>query len=326
MGYPEKIDEHSKSEWKDSEWFSNGPLDYVRSYFHRASGMIGMHSSEFYELNIVVDGTGRHYFDHYSFKVSPGCAFMVPPYVRHGYWTDKSMNIFHALIKCSFFEKYDYEPRNLPGFTMLCEIEPYIRTEREDPMLLVLQREHFKEIQPDLEALVRLESSHYAGRDIIKSLRLLCVIGMLSSYTSSRRRANGGVYERNDQYSLSVARIMERIRMNPGMKLTIDELAEQSNMTRSTFIRQFRRVCGRTPTEFRTHCRVVQARKLLCYTNMPLTSIALECGFCDCSHFIHTFSRREGMGPSDYRRLHSDDLHYSNCSICARPNRPVSAS
>jgi mannose-6-phosphate isomerase-like protein (cupin superfamily) len=109
MNFPETITEHSKPVWTNSEWFTNGSLDYVKSYFHHVKGVIGMHSCEFYELNIVVDGSGRHYLDHYSFKVTPGCVFMIPPYIRHGYWTETTMNVFHALIKCSFFERYEQE-------------------------------------------------------------------------------------------------------------------------------------------------------------------------------------------------------------------------
>ena len=50
--------------------------------------------------------------------------------------------------------------------------------------------------------------------------------------------------------------------------------------------------------------RINKARMLLETTDRPIVDIALACGFCDHSHFVHTFRREQGVTPGDYRRRH----------------------
>ena len=54
-------------------------------YFHKNDFPIQMHSHEFYEINIIAEGTGRHYIENNSYPITSGDFFIIPPNVRHGY-------------------------------------------------------------------------------------------------------------------------------------------------------------------------------------------------------------------------------------------------
>ncbi|HML45135.1 MAG TPA: AraC family transcriptional regulator [Clostridia bacterium] len=319
MSYPPSLPKHSRPEWTREAWFKDGMLGYVRSFTHVVQPLIGMHQNAFYELNIILEGEGRHYNGANAYAVSRGYAFVVPPNVRHGFWSDQSMHVFHGLIQCGFFEQYDLELRSLPGFTMLCEIEPYLQIERSAPLFLRMYPEMFYEILPDVEDLIRQESSEYHGRDIVKNARMLSLLARLSQFTSQTLKPSDR--KATDAFALIIARSMEYIRTHSNQKLSVDELAQQANMARSTYIRYFNRVCGKTPSAFITKCRVVHARKLLCYSDHPLIYIAQECGFYDSSHFIRTFTQLEGVNPSEYRLIHAGGRSYPLCSLCASGRR-----
>ncbi len=312
--------EHSKSKWKTNEWFGNGLMEYTRSFFHHVSKNIGVHSCEFFTLHIVVEGEGTFFIDKHCYDVAPGSILITPPNVRHGCCTNDKMNIFHSLIKCEFFEQYEYELKNLPGYTILFEIEPFLRNETDEPQCQMLYEEDFEKIVPCLHNLVKLEQITYKGREILKNIQLLLLIGMLSSSVN-----NIHSYKRrtiSDYVAMDIVRSMEYIRMNSSKKISIDELAHRTNMSRSTYLRYFKKISGRSPINFLTLCRITHAKKLLCYTKKSISDISQECGFFDSSHFNRVFTLNEGMNPTDFRTLYSNEAKYSVCTLCIRRSNP----
>lgn len=307
---------HTKPKWKVSEWFGSCQLEYVKTYFHHVGNYIGVHSNEFFELNIVVEGSGWYYINDRFYDIIPGSIIIVPPGIPHGCTTESTLNVFHALIKCSFFEQYEYELLNLPGYTILFEIEPYLRNESREPFCIRSYREDFDDIVSLLHNLVKLEQNPYPGREVLKNSLFLYLVGVLSASASNMKKYQK--YNTTDQISMSIVCIMEYIRMNAGKKINIDDLAKKCKMSRSTFFRYFNKVCGCTPIAFLNLCRISLAKRLLCHTNKSISDIAQDCGFFDSSHFIRTFTSNEGITPSDFRNLYSGSTAYSLCSLCAR--------
>lgn len=314
MQAAEQIHLHDKPVWHVGDWFSNRPYEYCRAYFHHINGELGLHSSEFYELNIVTEGSARHIINETAYDAQRGSIYFIPPGVKHGYITNEDTSIFHALILPQFFEIYSQELRNLPGYMLLFEVDPYLRNEAHISLPIRLVHETYSTIRPTLQSLVRDQVSGYEGREVLKNASMIYLIGLLASFASNLK-PNTTNTDINPN-ALQIARSMEYIRMNSNQHLTVELLAQNVCMARSTFMRNFSAIAGCTPMQFLLRCRMAQARRLLCYTNMPITNIALECGFYDTSHFIHAFLKHEGQTPSDYRALNYQSANYSVCTIC----------
>lgn len=304
---------HDVPEWTTQSYFGSNPLEYCHTYFHRLQGTLGMHSCTFYELNIVVDGSTVHHVKQASFDAPLGSIFFVPPGIPHGYVSEGGAVIFHALIRPEFFVRYEADLRNLSGYTLLFEVDPYLRNESQISLPIHLTEETYGTISPILEALIRNEHEQNPDHEMLKNIGFLYLICQLSSLASSLKILGK---PQDNPYALQIAHSMEFIRMNVHQHLTIDALARQACMARSTYERHFTLVAGCSPIKFLKRCRMANARRLLCYTTMPITSVALECGFYDTSHFIHTFSQSEGCTPSDYRTLYYHKAPYNVCTIC----------
>jgi len=65
--------------------------------------------------------------------------------------------------------------------------------------------------------------------------------------------------------------------------------------------RAFRRYFGKSITQFVRERRLQRAAELLRNEEAPLAQIALECGFCDQSHFTNVFRHYAGITPSRIR-------------------------
>lgn len=57
----------------------------------------------------------------------------------------------------------------------------------------------------------------------------------------------------------------------------------------------------RTPIEYLNYYRLERASYLLTSTDLPVTQVAMDCGFNDLSYFIRSFKKYRGITPKKYR-------------------------
>lgn len=85
--------------------------------------------------------------------------------------------------------------------------------------------------------------------------------------------------------------------------LTLNELAGHAGTSRRQLERLFQRHLGCTPTRYYLSLRLARARQLLMQTSMPITDIAIACGFVSPPHFTKCYHDHFGSSPRDDRRL-----------------------
>ncbi|MDD3667055.1 MAG: AraC family transcriptional regulator, partial [Bacteroidales bacterium] len=85
-------------------------------------------------------------------------------------------------------------------------------------------------------------------------------------------------------------------------KIDVDYLAKISCLSRQSLFRRFRDLTGSTPGEFQREKKLGCAEELLRTTELSLSQIATECGFCDANHLTKLFSVRYGVSPGKMRR------------------------
>jgi len=125
--------------------------------------------------------------------------------------------------------------------------------------------------------------------------------------TDPLKKTTGGLTPWRE--SLAKQLILERL----GETVEVTELARACALSRSHFSRAFKCSTGLSPQDWIRHQRIARAKQLIQNTDLTLTQISLECGFCDQAHFCHIFTRNEGITPFAWR-----------CKIVrALPQRPA---
>lgn len=89
---------------------------------------------------------------------------------------------------------------------------------------------------------------------------------------------------------------------NYGNELEIADLADRAQISVSQLQREFSQLFGITPSRYIKEVRVGVARHLLQSSDLPLSEVALECGFYDQSHFSRSFKSSTGISPLKYRQ------------------------
>jgi AraC-like DNA-binding protein len=92
------------------------------------------------------------------------------------------------------------------------------------------------------------------------------------------------------------------IHADPAHRWTLQALAEQACMSRSTFAEKFKEKGGETPMEYVTRWRMLLAADRLTNSSDPISIIALSLGYESESAFSTAFKRVMGCSPRQYSR------------------------
>ncbi|WGI23918.1 helix-turn-helix transcriptional regulator [Halomonas alkaliantarctica] len=86
------------------------------------------------------------------------------------------------------------------------------------------------------------------------------------------------------------------------LKLPPQQLGATLGFTRRTLERKLKREVGVTPGQLVAYSRLNRARHGLLATTLPITEIALKCGYYDQAHFTHAFQSLAYETPAAYRK------------------------
>ncbi len=82
---------------------------------------------------------------------------------------------------------------------------------------------------------------------------------------------------------------------------TIEELSQMTNLSLSSFKREFKKNYNDTPANYIRNKKLEKAAELLLISNERITDIAFDCGFNNLANFSHLFTEKYNCSPSTYR-------------------------
>jgi AraC-like DNA-binding protein/uncharacterized RmlC-like cupin family protein len=142
----------------------------------------------------------------------------------------------------------------------------------------------------------------YWDDDFSKLMNLITIFQLLAeSKEYTILNAEGYMLEVGTQDNDRIEHIYNFVRNNYKRHITLDEAAEMVSMTVPAFCRYFKKISGKTFTQFVNEYRLVHASKLLSTEPMSITEICFESGFSNFSHFNKLFRKFTGKSPSAYR-------------------------
>ena len=152
-----------------------------------------------------------------------------------------------------------------------------------------------KELGSRIEAMQSLDSFQ----------RLICLLEILRSMERSKERsilnAQGFAIEAEMEDSNRINIVFNYVRENFQNTIALGAIANTVNMSEPGFCRYFKKITGKTFTQFVNEYRLVHAAKLLHEKQATITEICLESGFNNFSHFNKLFKQFTGKTPSNYR-------------------------
>ena len=95
------------------------------------------------------------------------------------------------------------------------------------------------------------------------------------------------------------------IESNFDRNISVEQIAEQTNMSKRNFIRRFKNATQNTPLEYLQRVKIEAAKKALEKNDRDVTSLMFDAGYNDIKTFRKVFKQITGLTPQDYRRKYS---------------------
>ena len=173
---------------------------------------------------------------------------------------------------------------------------PYLNNELKLPNFLKMN-EYSKEISDSVFRLVREYTQKEKGFELIIKSEIFKVFGLaFRNFYQFDQQINLGV-RRN--YNLSG--LLDYLRTSYDQEISLTEAAEMVSLSPNHLCKVFKKVTGKTLTEYMHHLRVNEAERLLLEKDYPISEIAEKVGFGSVTYFGRVFKRIKNMSPSAKR-------------------------
>lgn len=157
--------------------------------------------------------------------------------------------------------------------------------------------------EPRLATLVGLVTeearAQRPARDVILA-RLLEVLFIEALRCTATDAAPPGLLRGLSDERLAMA--LRQMHEHPGRQWTVEELARESALSRSTFFERFQNALGMPPMAYLLAWRMAVAKKLLSERVEDIAGIAQRVGYGSVSAFSVAFTRYTGRAPGRYSR------------------------
>ncbi len=259
-----------------------------------------LHTHDFAELVIVLEGTGIHFTSGDSYQVNPGDVFFIEPGFAHGYRKPRNLRLYNILFDLSLLEHTLVDIRSMPGYHSIFHIEPKYRETHRFETKLRLSPDQMVSVTKLVEKICR-ELTETCREQGSRAMAFAYLIELIVTLSRCYRTNNPAKY----QEITRLAQVFSYMEQNRSRQLSLPELLEHTYMSYSTLNRAFRLATGCSPIEYHLRLRIKDACRLLENSPLPITEVAYQCGFEDSNYFSRQFRKILRMSPRSYRKAYT---------------------
>ncbi len=227
-----------------------------------------------YAAHFILRGKGRFMVSGQVYELQEGQGFMIFPDIPCSYVADED-DPWHYIYVCFACD------RRLMHHAGLDESHPTYTFERTEQMV--------SSLYAMLESGKDKDNYGYAAASYL----LFAMSQLVAAHTATHTTVN-------TEHSLY--HVITYIENHYADRISIEDIALQNHMDRSTLNRLFKKHRGTTPSEFLLSFRLRRAEMMLKFPELSISDIAYACGFCTVAHFSRSFSEKFGQSPTQYRK------------------------
>lgn len=261
-----------------------GPLSDFQLFYHRVGGTIHTHWHEFYEMSLIVAGSGTHRMNGVVYRAEPGHTFLLTPADFHEIASDPGETIeLHNLI----FTERMVTPELAEQLIM-----------RKQDIVTKYSGESYEEAIREYSR-IGVESGNWREHSgvIVRG----CIERLLVDLTRSIDQAEK-VYKQDISVHPSIRKALVYVQNHFRNPLKLEEVARNVGLSANYFSESFSRQTGFTFQEYVRELRLQFARSLITATALPVTEICYAAGFNTLPYFERAFKAKYGMSPRRLRK------------------------
>jgi len=248
---------------------------------------------DFYELVLVLAGQAINDMEGESFPLRAGDLVLFTPDTSHRYRAMRNYQNYNVLFAPEVLDMLPGDFGKLPNFSA------FFGCKTSHSPILHIDAKELPEAIDILESIQSEFLNHRIGWEEAGFADFCRFLIYVLRYAMPGNRAVSGALQRICQ----VLRLMEN---NQVRAFTLTELSNSAQMSESSFRHHFRRQFGIAPIDYLIRLRLRRAVLMMINSELPLTEIALQCGFSDSNYFTRRFRTAFGMPPREFRAMSRD--------------------
>lgn len=296
---------YSYYECRLPDWFANVP----------------MHWHGEFELIQIVQGRGKFICGSQKLDAEEGELLLIPPNMLHaayfcrgkkGYHEAEAVETDHGVGGCDedaleddagalVYDALVFSPAMLgAGSGDRCTnecIRPIIKGNIRANVCVSRESAAYEILKPLVERIFTCVRDNSARSDLLLKSELMRLIWILEE-------SGEILFEKNDMESETgvIRPVFEYMAQNFREAITVEQLAELVHLSKSHFMRCFRKAAGIGAIEHLTQLRIQAACEALSDSEDQIADIAFACGYSNLSNFNRQFLKKVGCSPKEYRR------------------------
>lgn len=254
---------------------------------------VPVHWHDEMELIYVKKGKGLISVDFTQYPVSAGTIALIIPGQLHSIeqFDQESMEyeniIFHPNILIS--KKTDSCNTDF--------IQPLLSGKISVPLLYEPSSPYYREIANCIDANDEISKTNPEGYQLFIKSQLFMLF-----FTLVNRCVQKDIVKKDYKSLEKMKLILKYIENNYMNKITIEEIANEVNLSQSHFMKYFKNTMGSSFIDYLNEYRLTMASRLLVSSDSSILDIAAEVGFDNLSYFNRIFKKRFSQTPSAYRK------------------------
>jgi AraC-like DNA-binding protein len=274
--------------------FRDGPIDHVKSLEH-------YHDS--YELDLFIKTDIQIFVKDRRYDIHDGDILFISEYDVHKVIYNTGTHYTRYVI--NFKKNFINELLNFLGIADLL-----INIQNRDYKKLRVNVSRINEFEDLFKTLYTLYSKGHDSTQItqgdngnaentalIKSFLLI----LLSRFYHALINTKPTFTQTTKDKIVRV--IIDYIDSNYMILIDLDSLERKFHFNKYYLSHIFKQLTGFTIMEYAQHRRIIEAQRMLKYTNKDIIEICYDCGFNNIQHFYRVFSKVTGITPYKYRKM-----------------------
>jgi AraC-like DNA-binding protein/quercetin dioxygenase-like cupin family protein len=102
-----------------------------------------------------------------------------------------------------------------------------------------------------------------------------------------------------------ILEVVDYLNKNYNKTITLEDIERRFHFSSYYIARKFKEEIGFTINQYITNRRMGEAQKLLIYTNMSISEVALEVGYDNLNHFYAIFKKHVGFTPGKFKEIYN---------------------
>lgn len=270
---------------EDNDFYANTIPNHLISNHSRIEKP---HKHDFYAVFLFTQGTGFHEIDFQIYEIKPGAVFFLYPGQTHSWTLSEDIDGFLFFHSKEFYDLgyVTNSIKDYPFFQSNHTAKCFYLDEKTTQTLKFLLKEIYLEYKSNFWKRNQLILS-YLTQSYIKINRF---IEEVSPVEFSQLRHYQFIFNQFEN-------ILEENYMN--VKLA-SEYATKLNITQKHLNRVVKSITTKTTTDIILDRIILEAKRMLIYTDKSFSEIANQLGYYDYAYFSKIFKKRVGLSPSEF--------------------------